>query len=152
MTREEAIENISNAISVVEGFAVTEAQAKARGIRYPTLAIENMNPGNVRRWRNKGKQYPTRKGYVDFVAWAGGDPTVGEVEGWRVLHALVGQYIDGKMTGGKPPSLAEMFRVYAPAEDSNNPASYAQTVAKKTGIPVDVPIKSLITENPNVQR
>jgi len=32
-----------------------------------------------------------------------------------VLRKLVSQYADGKYTGGKVPTLREMFAVYAPA-------------------------------------
>src|SRR5581483_3118416 len=71
MTKTELIHKLSNAIAEQEGFFVTEAQAKARGIRYPTRAQISANPGNLRVWKDaNGRLYPITSGYVDFVAWA----------------------------------------------------------------------------------
>jgi hypothetical protein len=71
MTRQELLDKLARAIAENEGFFVTEAQAKARKIRFPTRAQINANPGNLRAWRGtKGRPYPTSGGYVDFVAWA----------------------------------------------------------------------------------
>ncbi len=139
MTRQELIERIAQAIAEKEGFYLTGAQASRRRIRYPSRAQRNANPGNVRTWRDaRGKRYPTDGGYVDFVAWASarypglaGEPLNQKAieEGWRVLQVLVGQYIDGRYTEGKPPSLTEMFGVYAPGADGNDPEGYAKSVA-----------------------
>lgn len=155
MTRKELIEGIAQAIAEKEGFYLTEAQAKRRRIRYPSRAQRNANPGNVRAWRDaRGKRYPTDGGYVDFVAWASAryPGLAGEAlsqkalhEGWRVLRVLVGQYIDGRYTEGKPPSLIEMFRVYAPGADGNNPEGYARFVAAKLSVDAHHTITSLIT-------
>lgn len=49
---------------------------------------------------------------------------------WRVLRKLVGCYVDCRYTGGKLPTIREMFVVYAPASDGNDPEGYAQFVAK----------------------
>ena len=115
MTRQELIERIAQAIAEKEGFYLTESQARKRRIRFPSRAQRNANPGNVRAWHDaRGKQYPTEGGYVDYVAWASAryPGLAGEAlsqkaaeEGWRVLRILVGQYIDGRYTEGKPPSL-----------------------------------------------
>jgi hypothetical protein len=151
MTKRELIDKISHAIAHKEGFFVTEAQARARKIRFPTKAQRNANPGNIREWKD-GRPYPTDGGYVDFVAWAS-DRFPGATreelsqraidEGWRILRVLVGQYVTGRYTQGKPPTLQEMFRVYAPAADGNDPEGYAQFVAGKLGVrpnqrPVDL--------------
>ena len=141
MTRKELIEGIAQAIAEKEGFYLSEAQARKRRIRYPSRAQRNANPGNVRSWRDaRGKRYPIDGGYVDFIAWASVryPGLTGEAlnqkaleEGWRVLRVLVGQYIDGRYTEGSPPSLIEMFRVYAPGTDGNDPEGYAKSVADK---------------------
>jgi len=154
MTRQELIERITQAIAEKEGFYLTEAQAKRRRIRYPSRSQRNANPGNVRAWRDaRGKRYPVDGGYVDFVAWASARYTglVGNVlsqkaieEGWRVLRVLVGQYIDGRYTEGRPPSLIEMFRVYAPGTDGNDPEGYARFVAAKLGVDVHQTLVALI--------
>ena len=70
MTRQELTDKLARAIAENEGFFVTEAQAKARKLRYPTCAQSNANPGNIRTWRDaKGQPYPRGGGYVDLVAW-----------------------------------------------------------------------------------
>ena len=136
MTKQELIEQIAQAIAEMEGFYRTAAQ--------PTLAQRNANPGNIRRWRDsRGTPYPTSNGYVDFVAWASERfPGASREEmsrraieeGWRVLRVLIGQYLDGRYTQGKPPTVEEMFRIYAPSADGNDPAGYARFVAAKLGL------------------
>lgn len=155
MTRQELLDKLSRAIAENEGFFVTNAQAKARRIRYPTRAQINANPGNLRAWRDaKGQTYPTGGGYVDFVAWASHRfPGAAREElsrraieeGWRILRVLAGQYIDGRYTGGKPPTVEEMFRTYAPATDGNDPAGYARFVAGKLGVRTDQRLIALVT-------
>ncbi len=155
MTRDELIDRIAQVIAEMEGFFVTEAQAKARKIPYPTRAQRNANPGNIRAWRDaRGRPYPTHRGYVDFVAWASErfpGASREEIsqraieEGWRVLRVLVGQYIDGRYTGGQPPTIEEMFRVYAPAADGNDPAGYARFLAHQLGVGIGQRLKDLIT-------
>jgi hypothetical protein len=155
MTRHELTDKLARAIAENEGFFVTEAQAKARKIRFPTCAQSNANPGNIRTWRDaKGQPYPTGGGYVDLVAWAShGFPGAAREElsrratdeGWRILRVLVGQYIDGQYTGGKPPTVEEMFRVYAPTSDRNDPAGYAHFVAGRLGVRPDQRLADIVT-------
>jgi len=155
MTRAELIDRIADAIAQMEGFYVTKSQADSRGLKYPTLAQINANPGNLRQWRDsRGLPYPTRKGYVDFVAWASERfPGLSHEElsqrameeGWRVLRVLVGQYLDGRYTQGNPPTCEEMFRAYAPSSDGNHPANYARFVAGRLGVRPDQPLLDLVT-------
>jgi hypothetical protein len=146
VTRDELIDKIATSIAFVEGFY-------KKG-KYPTVAQRLANPGNIRQWRKHGRAYPRSHGYVDFVAWArrslpDGTPAsevaaAAEAEGWRVLRVLIGQYIDGRYHAGVSPTLLEMFRVFAPAEDGNRPESYAKVVARRAGIPLDRPLRELI--------
>jgi hypothetical protein len=155
MTREELILKLARAIAEKEGFFVTETQTKARKIPYPTRAQRNANPGNIRAWRDaKRRPYPTSGGYVDFVAWAAErfpgasrEETSRRAleEGWRILRVLVGHYLDGRYTGGQPPTIEEMFRVYAPAADGNDAAGYARFVAAKLGVRPDQRLLDLVT-------
>ncbi|MCC6394792.1 MAG: hypothetical protein IT167_29635 [Bryobacterales bacterium] len=145
MTRQELLDKLVRAIAQMEGFFSAQ----------PTLAQRNANPGNLRAWRDaKGRSYPTSGGYVDFVAWASERfPGASREEmsrraleeGWRILRVLAGQYIDGRYTGGKPPTVAEMFRTYAPASDGNDPAGYARFVAAKLGVQPDRRLIDLVT-------
>jgi glutathione S-transferase len=155
MTRQELLDKLARAIAENEGFFVTEAQARARNIRFPTRAQINANPGNLRAWRDaKGRPYPTSGGYVDFVAWAS-ERSPGAAreemsrrameEGWRILRVLAGQYIDGRYTGGKAPTIEEMFCTYAPASDGNDPVGYARSVAGKLGAQPDQRLVDLVT-------
>jgi hypothetical protein len=155
MNRQELLDKLARAIAENEGFFVTEAQAKARKMRFPTRAQINANPGNLRTWRDaKGRPYPTSGGYVDFVAWAS-ERFPGAAreemshralqEGWRILRVLAGQYIDGRYTGGKPPTVEEMFRTYAPASDGNDPAGYARFVARRLGVQPGQRLIDLVT-------
>jgi len=66
-------------------------------------------------------------------------------EGWRILRVLIGQYLDGRYTQGKPPTAEEMFRVYAPSSDGNHPANYACFVARKIGARPDQRLIDLVT-------
>jgi hypothetical protein len=139
----------------MEGYNVTEAEAKARGISYPTTALKHANPGNIRAWADAhGRPYPQAHGYVDFVAWAAqqfpGLPREemsarATAEGWRVLRVLISCYLDGKYTEGKPPTVRQMYAKYAPAADANDPNSYAGHVAAALGIHPDTKISDLIT-------
>lgn len=120
MARYATTPGIVQAIALVEGFT----NGKSRP------AVENNNPGNIRFW---AAGMPTRYGFTVFPDLAAG---------WAALTKLVDDYTEGRYTGGVPPSLRQMFAVYAPGSDGNNPASYAQTVSQRTGIPVNVPIIS----------
>lgn len=164
MTRSELIDAIARAIAEKEGFYVTEDEARRRKIKWPTRAQRNANPGNVRLWRDRrDRWYPTDagigpdgrpRGYIDFVAWASERfPGVSREEmsrraleeGWRVLRALVGQYIDGRYTDGRPPTIAEMFQKYAPADDANDPDGYAAFVARRLGVTPSTRLVDLVT-------
>lgn len=139
MTRTQLINIIAESIARHEGYYVTQAEAQKRGMRWPTRAQRNRNPGNLRQWdpkRNKYDDVDPAKRYVIFDT---------DAAGWSALRKLCEQYLKGKYHQGKPPSLRQWFKVYAPAEDANNPESYAAGVAKALtaagvqGVSVDRP-------------
>lgn len=148
MKENELIDKIAEAIAVCEGYYVTMEDAYRRGLRYPTLAQRNENPGNIRKWRGPdGAPYPRRHGFVDFVGWAekfGLPRKVARKEGWRVLKLLIQQYISGRYHNGKSPTLYEFFEKYAPSDDGNFPKKYAEFVSEKIDIPADKPLKEVI--------
>lgn len=131
MTRADLIDVISRSIAKHEGYGLTQAEALARNMRWPTRAQRNKNPGNLRgTWNPKGKHDgpDPKTSYMIFDT---------DVAGWMALQKLCSNYLDGKyhkrLTDPSlrtdKPSLWQWFRVYAPAEDANNPASYAAGVA-----------------------
>lgn len=156
MRGSDLIEKLAQAVAEYEGYFVTADVARQRGIPWPTRAQRNANPGNIRRWRDPGgKEYPRSGGYVDFVAWArhrapgaheADIRAMAEAEGWRALRKLIADYIDGKYTCGRPPTLRELIARYAPASDGNVPERYVAFVARRAGIDADKPLKSLIVE------
>lgn len=118
----EIINKISQAIADMEGF--TSGASK--------IARINNNPGNIRFWY---KSLPTNQGFTKFATLE---------DGWKALNQLVEQYIRGKYSNWKSPTLEEMFALYAPAVDKNDPIKYAQVVSSKTGIPLGVPLQDYI--------
>jgi len=137
MTRDELVQKMAEAMATMEGFYLDSKE--------PSLAQRNCNPGNIRTWkRADGSYYPQYKGYVDFVMWAFGDKDKALTEGWRVLRKQINSYVDGKLHGGKSPTLYQMFEKYAPSADNNHPKQYAEFVASRVGIPPDKPLKELI--------
>lgn len=120
---QEIISRISQAIAEMEGF--TSGASK--------IAIENNNPGNIRFW---SKSLPMNRGFTKFSTLE---------EGWKALNKLIGDYIKGRYTGGKSPTLEQFFAAYAPTGDGNNPIKYAQFVSARTGIPLGVPLQDYIT-------
>lgn len=138
MTRQQVVDSIADSIATMEGF-----------YKAGTLPQKNANPGDIRIWKDKMGPYPQSDGYVDFNAWAVTRGQSGEQagvnEGWRVLKVLVGNYIDGKYTKSDP-TFVEMFSVYAPSSDANNPNAYAEYVAKQIGADPNQTISSLITD------
>lgn len=132
MTRAELIDVISKSIAHHEGYYVTAQEAQKRGMRWPTRAQRNRNPGNLRgTWNPKGQRDgpDPKTSYMIFDT---------EEAGWAALKKLCNQYLSGKYNKNHPnpklksdrPSLRQWFAVYAPAEDANNPESYAAGVAK----------------------
>ena len=146
MTRLELINRISDGIIHQEGLLLTPMEALQMHLPWPCIAQIYCNVGNIRDWKDKNnKSYPKSLGYVNFLSWAGGDPKKALLESYRVLKVQVGYYIDGKLHGGKSPTLLEMFEKYAPSVDNNLPIEYAKNVAKFVGSPVNVQLSSLIT-------
>jgi hypothetical protein len=101
--------------------ALADAIMQFEGWKVGSRSWRNRNPGNLR----------------DAAAKIGEDP-----EGYAIFHSLIGGWsalcddIEAKVSGhnthglGRASTLVEFFRVYAPAGDANNPASYAAAVAQ----------------------
>jgi len=97
--------------------------------------VKNNNPGNLR----LAGQFGATQGGGNFAKFE--TPQAG----WE---ALINDIEAKKASGGKLDSnstLSEMIAVYAPKEDNNDPASYAQTVARNLGISINTPIGKIDT-------
>lgn len=137
------VERIAIAISEMEGFGKTGSRAQRQN-----------NPGNLRSW---GKT-PVLEGFANF-------PT--PAEGWRALRKQVWRNVDRGLTlyeffGGKritntltvthPDGTVEevskktrvVYPGYAPDADGNRSRHYAEFVAKRVQVPVDVPLSVVV--------
>ena len=117
------VERIAVAISEMEGFNKPGSMAQRQN-----------NPGNLRSW---GKT-PIVDGFANF-------PTA--AEGWSALRRQIWRNVDRGLTlyeffGGKP----NVYAGYAPDADGNRSRHYAEFVAKRAGIPVNVPLNKLAKE------
>ena len=120
LVSEGLVERIAVAISEMEGFNKPGSRAQRQN-----------NPGNLRSW---GKT-PIVEGFANF-------PTA--AEGWSALRRQIWRNVDRGLTlyeffGGKP----NVYAGYAPDADGNRSRHYAEFVAKRAGIPVNVPLNKL---------
>lgn len=120
MTLTELVARIAVAISEMEGYMKEGSRAERQN-----------NPGNLRNW---GKT-PVVDGFANF-------PT--PAEGWTALRRQIAKNIGRGLTlyeffGGKP----KVYPGYAPDSDGNRSRHYADFVAKRVGIPADVPLYKL---------
>lgn len=134
---------IVEAISVQEDFHLTEDEARRRGVRYPSKAQKNNNPGNLQTWGS----YPIQNGTVRFPSVADGE---------RALNRLIERNIARGLTflelfAGKQ-DVYDGFCKVASIEEAT---TYAVTVAdyvssklqRKASIPVDTVIQDLAVVN-----
>ena len=121
LVSEGLVERIAIAISEMEGFNKPGSRAQRQN-----------NPGNLRSW---GKT-PIVEGFANF-------PTA--AEGWSALRRQIWRNVDRGLTlyeffGGKP----NVYAGYAPDADGNRSRHYAEFVAKRAGIPVNVPLPDVL--------
>src|ERR1043166_3966581 len=93
-----------------------------------SVAARNNNPGNLKDpATGKFRQFTTPE------------------EGYNALVADIEAKQTGKSsTGLKPEStLQQFFNVYAPSTDANDPTHYAATVAARSGVDADTPIRKI---------
>lgn len=145
------VERIAIAISEMEGFNKPGSRAQRQN-----------NPGNLRSW---GKT-PVLEGFANF-------PT--PAEGWSALRKQVWRNVDRGLTlyeffGGKritdtltvthPDGTVEevykktrvVYAGYAPDADGNRSRHYAEFVARRAEIPVDVPLPDVFAKRESAAR
>ncbi len=112
--------------------AIAQAIYQMEGSGPTTIATRNNNPGNL---RSGIGQTGTNGGYAVFPDMA---------TGWAALDNQISLNISRGLTlneffAGKPG----VYPGYAPAADSNTPASYAAFVSARTGIDPNTPLNQL---------
>lgn len=116
---------LAEACARMEGFFVTAAQARARGIRYPTAAQRHRNPGNIMDLAHYRKTQKFRLQTYGTV-----EEGFAAAENWWMR----------RMREGK--TLRQAIHRYAPrGHGSNDPEAYTAHVARAVGIVAEVPLR-----------
>lgn len=124
------VSRFAEAMAVQEGFYVVGSKAR-----------RNKNPGNIRPW--KGCTLPVSGGMIRFPSTAAG---------WEQLHKQIRLNIKRGLTcleffAGQRDEEGKVipggYWGYAPASDGNDPLGYANFVAARIGIPIDVPLATV---------
>ena len=111
--------------------SLAQAIARMEGFFTPgTLAARNHNPGNL---RSGVGQVGSSGGFAVFAS---------DADGWAALDHQISLHTDLTLEqffggGGGYPG-------YAPSVDSNDPTQYAQNASQLTGIPLGVPISTVM--------
>jgi len=96
----------------------------------------NNNPGNLRRGKFQSGQ---RDGFAYFRFY---------IIGFFALYWDLRQKAKGNtvtnLTGDS--TLLELFEVYAPADDGNNPQGYAEAVARRLQIPTSTKLSWFLSQ------
>lgn len=102
---------------------------------YPgSRSYRNNNPGNL---RYSKYQSGTKDGFSYFETYK---------QGWKALLYQLRIATDGRSSVYSPDmTLYDFFEVYAPSSDNNHPKEYAEFVADKIGVSLDIQIKNLAT-------
>lgn len=107
---------------------------------YPgSRSQRNNNPGNLRFTGYVQGLGATGKDGSNFAIFPSAD------RGFAALCQFLRDAAEGKLIPYKgDPTLRQFYRVYAPANDNNQPDTYAAVVASKVGVDVDTHISQLI--------
>lgn len=114
-----------------------EAIKELEGWYVGSRSYRNNNPGNLKFVGQKRAIKKDKDGFCVFANYA---------DGYQELKDLLirAATTPDSSTYQANMTLLQFFRVYAPSSDNNLPDIYAQKVAQKIGVGVDVPISSLI--------
>lgn len=92
-----------------------------------SVSYRNNNPGNLKYANQPGATGEDANGFAIFPDYQTG------------LQALDNQIA---LDASRGLTIAQFTAKYAPAQDSNNPASYAATIASATGLSVNDPLSA----------
>lgn len=130
--KEYLLDSMLDAVEEFEGFYAPEQHP-----RYPngTRSWRNMNPGNLKYAKQPKAIGKDDKGFAKFRTYA---------DGREALANMILNAARGKSRVYKPTmTLAQFFSTYAPSTDHNNPAAYANYVAKQMGVATSFVISNL---------
>lgn len=129
MTARELSRRLAQACAEQEGFFVTEAEAKARKIRWPTAAQRYNNPGNIMDYAHFKKTQEFRLQHYKSLQ-----------SGWNAAYAWWQRRFKEGYT------LEKAIYRYAPKEHSgNNPEKYIVLILSKLPqLKRDVPLKDYL--------
>ena len=119
------LRDLANAHKIIEGFYPPGTPGFPKG----SVSWRNLNPGNLR-YRSHQRIYGAEPGYMNFAKF----PTY--EKGFQALM----DDLRAKITGHsahidyrRNPSFLTYVRVYAPADDGNDPAGYTQKLIRMLG-------------------
>ena len=96
----------------------------------------NNNPGNLRYCSQALAINFDDKNFAVFANYN---------DGFTTLKNMIRNAAGGKSKVYKPTmTIADFFKVYAPAEDNNDPDAYAKAVAKAINADISMQIKELL--------
>lgn len=126
------IEKWAEAIKIEEGFFKPGENPK-----YPngSLSYRNNNPGNLR-FAGQSGAVKTAGNFAKFSTYQ---------QGWDALIRQLRAACEGRSKVYRPDmTLFEFCTVWAPAYDGNDPRRYANNVATRIGVRVDIMIRQLV--------
>lgn len=131
------LELLKHAIAAQEGFFVTQVQAEARGIPWPTVPQRLHNPGDLLYEGQAGAQPHPVTGHDgkirDYCEFADDDAGFCALENQIRLDAERGL------------TFWQFIQKYAPSADSNDPSSYFAGIARTLAVGPGDPLANILT-------
>ena len=112
--------------SRIREWALAIQEYEGYGTQWAFTITKNFNPGAIRSKNGSFLKFDTYQ------------------EGFNYLADYLTRAATGKHDAYKPKfTLSRFFEVYSPTEDNNNPLAYAEFVAKKLSVEINIQIKEL---------
>jgi hypothetical protein len=105
-------------VNAIDATAMAIAMFEGMNLHSPLVRnVRNNNPGNLRPYL--ANQITDTGGYRTFASFA---------EGWAALIADINAKLQHHLT--PTSTMIDLFNIYAPGADHNDPAGYAQFVCR----------------------
>ncbi len=119
---------LAQLIAQMEGYNLTQAQAKAQGSTWPTIAQVNNNPGNLRPATGQTGVVGTNAGYAVFKDVA---------TGWANLEQQI------RWDAERGDTVQTFIEDYAPSGE-NATSRYLSFLTQGLGVPASTPLSDLV--------